>query len=314
MDFHGWRAHGAPQRARGGRGRARDRAGHAAPALLDDAAGSDPFWRHPASSGPALAPDENGWINFGGDKAWPAPQADWQRMVGKGWPPPRDVRRGRARGDGRRRATIELVSPVDPAYGLRVRRRISLHATTPVLSIETTYEKVAGAAGPRRRLDDHAAGVARSRCSRCCRSGRRSRAGIAACCRRRRRISRVDGRLLSLARDPTREDDDRHRRRRAAVGRRRAATCVIETIGTPSRRRARRPRRWPEGAHSQIYTSPDGAEPYVELELLGPLVDLAPGQRAMMSVRYRLLRAPRKRRRRSRRRGACSPTELGRAR
>ena len=46
----------------------------------------------------------------------------------------------------------------------------------------------------------------------------------------------------------------------------------------------------PGGAHAQIYTSPDGAEPYVELELLGPLVDLVPGQRTSMSVRYRLVR------------------------
>jgi hypothetical protein len=43
------------------------------------------------------------------------------------------------------------------------------------------------------------------------------------------------------------------------------------------------------GAHAQIYTNSDGAEPYVELELLGPLVDLSPGQRAMMQVRYRLI-------------------------
>jgi hypothetical protein len=46
----------------------------------------------------------------------------------------------------------------------------------------------------------------------------------------------------------------------------------------------------PGGARAQIYTSPDGAEPYVELELLGPLVDLTPGQRAKMSVRYKLAR------------------------
>ena len=27
---------------------------------------------------------------------------------------------------------------------------------------------------------------------------------------------------------------------------------------------------WPDGAHSQIYTNPDGPDAYVELELLGP--------------------------------------------
>jgi hypothetical protein len=42
--------------------------------------------------------------------------------------------------------------------------------------------------------------------------------------------------------------------------------------------------------NAQIYTSPDGAEPYVELELLSPLVDLAPGQRVTMLVRYWLAR------------------------
>ena len=52
-----------------------------------DGGASDLFWRH-GQLGPSLAPDENGWINLGGDKAWPAPQSEWQRIVGKGWPPP----------------------------------------------------------------------------------------------------------------------------------------------------------------------------------------------------------------------------------
>ena len=47
---------------------------------------------------------------------------------------------------------------------------------------------------------------------------------------------------------------------------------------------------WPGGAHSQIYPSPDGAEAYVELELLGPLHDLAPGQSASLTTRYKLFR------------------------
>ena len=43
----------------------------------------------PSGIGPDLGGDENGWINFGGDKAWPAPQSRWEAIVGKGWPPPR---------------------------------------------------------------------------------------------------------------------------------------------------------------------------------------------------------------------------------
>jgi hypothetical protein len=59
-------------------------------ALRDgDGDGADgPFWSHPGI-GPGLGGDENGWINLGGDKAWPAPQSRWEAIVGKGWPPPR---------------------------------------------------------------------------------------------------------------------------------------------------------------------------------------------------------------------------------
>src|SRR5262249_36350307 len=40
---------------------------------LRDAGGArGPLWSHPGI-GRELPPDENGWINFGGDKAWPAP-------------------------------------------------------------------------------------------------------------------------------------------------------------------------------------------------------------------------------------------------
>jgi len=111
--------------------------------LLD--AGSKPiFWSHPGI-GPALAPDENGWINFGGDKAWPAPQTAWASLVGKGWPPPATFDAVAHAATVEKDCELVLTSPVDPAYGMRVRRRISVCSTDPVMTIETTYEKVSGA-------------------------------------------------------------------------------------------------------------------------------------------------------------------------
>src|SRR5262245_29518477 len=111
--------------------------------LLDGQEPSGAFWSHPAL-GPALAPDEGGWINYGGDKAWPAPQAEWQRLLGKGWPPPATfdavAHAASVEGDA-----IVLTSPVDPTYGIRVRRKIALHPSKPEMTIETTYEKVQGA-------------------------------------------------------------------------------------------------------------------------------------------------------------------------
>jgi hypothetical protein len=247
--------------------------------LLEDGAKSI-FWSHPAI-GPALAGDENGWINFGGDKAWPAPQSAWAAIVGKGWPPPRtfDAVAHAATVEGN---AIVLVSPVDPAYGMRVRRRISLHASEPVMSIETTYEKVSGApmrvgvwtitqlVSPERMF------VLLPERSAFAGGHRRVLPPVP-------KDFAVDGRLLSLARDTAEKtmiasDGD------ALLWVGDGPDLLIENT-TPASGAS-----WPEGAHSQIYTSPDGAEAYVELELLGPLHDLAPGQSASLTTRYTLVR------------------------
>src|SRR5712671_5823512 len=36
-----------------------------------------PFWENRTLNGRKPDPESNDWGNFGGDKAWPAPQADW---------------------------------------------------------------------------------------------------------------------------------------------------------------------------------------------------------------------------------------------
>lgn len=247
----------------------------------DDGGLGDVLWRH-GQLGPRMAPDENGWINYGGDKAWPAPQTDWERMVGKGWPPPAtfDAVAHTVNTTG---SAIELLSPVDPAYGLRVRRRISLK--NDLMFIDTAYEKVQGApvrvavwtitqlVSPERMF---ALLPARSAFT----NGHRSTFPVGP------KDLTVEGRLLGLARHPTEKTmivNDADALLWVGAGR----SLVIETTETvPADKAAPRP----GGARAQIYTSPDGAEPYVELELLGPLVDLAPGQSTSMQVRYRLLR------------------------
>jgi len=280
VDFHGWKALAL-------------RNGHTevvvVPAIgrvmslgfVGDGGASNVLWRH-GQLGPSLAPDENGWINYGGDKAWPAPQSEWQRMVGKGWPPPVTFD-AVAHTATMKPSAIELVSPVDPAYGVRVRRRVSLQ--DEVMLIDTVYEKVAGPpvrvavwtitqlVSPERMfalLPEPSAFA----------GGHRSTLPAAP------KDLTVEGRLLGLARHPTEKTmlvNDADVLLWVGPGR----SLVIETLATqPADRTAPRP----GGAHAQIYTSPDGAEPYVELELMGPLVDLAPGQATEMDVRYRLLR------------------------
>jgi hypothetical protein len=92
-----------------------------------------------------LKPDPRSaeWGNFGGDKSWPAPQDDWPKMIGRGWPPPPTFDSVPLEGKAVSSALL-LESPVDPAYGIRFRRRIEIDRRRPIMTITTTYEKVAG--------------------------------------------------------------------------------------------------------------------------------------------------------------------------
>jgi hypothetical protein len=103
----------------------------------------DVFWQDRSMDGKSPDPSAKKWGNFGGDKSWPAPQADWKKLVGRGWPPPAtfDAVPFDAVVEG---TTVELVSPVDAFYGIRLRRRVKLDPQQPVMSITTTYEKLRG--------------------------------------------------------------------------------------------------------------------------------------------------------------------------
>jgi hypothetical protein len=239
------------------------------------------LWSHPRI-GPTLAADENGWINLGGDKAWPAPQSAWEAIAGQGWPPPRTFDAApftaRVQGD-----SIELVSAVDPAYGLRVRRTIALDRAAPVVTVETAYEKVAGA--PVR------AGVwtitqleAPERLFMRLPARSAFPGGFAQRLPDRPKALAVEGRLLSLARDAAAKtmlvsDGD------ALLWVGEGPDLLIETVTDAHDPSA----EWPDGAHAQIYTSSDEALPYVELELFSPLADLSVGGSARLRVRYTLV-------------------------
>ncbi len=250
-------------------------------ALVEAAGARGPLWSHPGI-GPRLAPDENGWVNLGGDKAWPAPQSAWEAIAGRGWPPPAtfDAAPFAAEVDGDGRLTLR--SPVDPAYGLRVRRTIALDPAAPVVTVDTCYEKVAGApvrvavwtitqlVSPERlflRLPERSAFPG----------------GFAQRLPDRPLDLTVEGRLLSLARDPgakTMIVSDGEAMLWVGEG----PDLLIEAVAEPHDPAS----EWPDGAHAQIYTSSDQALPYVELELLGPLADLRVGGRACLRVRYTL--------------------------
>lgn len=63
----------------------------------------------------------NNWMNYGGDKTWPAPQNQWPGMSGKGWPPP-PMWDGAKHKAGIKNGKLWMVSPVQNPLGARVVR------------------------------------------------------------------------------------------------------------------------------------------------------------------------------------------------
>jgi hypothetical protein len=106
-----------------------------------------PFWENADLFGKSPDSASSTWGNFGGDKTWPAPQSDWPKVTPRGWPPPQafDSMPFHAQvKEGPQGSEVELVSPVDPHYGIRTRRLIRLDPKRPVLTISTTFEKTEG--------------------------------------------------------------------------------------------------------------------------------------------------------------------------
>jgi hypothetical protein len=257
---------------------------------LLDAKGSPepgPFWNNPAI-GRQLKPDAEGWTNFGGDKAWPAPQAEWTKVSGRPWPPPAafDAMPYTASVAG---SKIQILSPVDPAYGIRVRRTIALDPRKPVMTIETAYQKVEGSpvqvgvwtmtqlVPPQRAfilLPRHSGFPL----------------GYVRLLPAAPMDLKTEGRLLSLARDP---------QNKTMIGSDGSTLLWVgdgpdlllehETLqpagGKPT---------WPEhGSHTKIYTNSGEDLKYVEFELLDWLHDLRPGENALMTNTYTLIRRTR---------------------
>jgi hypothetical protein len=284
-DFHGWKAIVLRNRASAivivpDIGRVMqfnllDVEGNAAPG---------PLWNNPAI-GLELKPDPQGWTNFGGDKAWPAPQADWPKMTGKAWPPSKtfDAVADTAAITG---SNVELTSPVDPNYGMQVRRVISLDLQKPVMTIQTFYEKTQGAPvrvgvwtitqmqSPERAfifLPEHSVFS----------QGHVNLVDPAP------KDLKVNGRLLSVTRDPENRSmigSDGNTLLWVGDG----PDLLIENVtAEPAAANA----EWPEqGSHSKIYTNSGDQMKYIELELLNQLHDLKPGESASMRATYTLIR------------------------
>jgi hypothetical protein len=240
----------------------------------------EPFWENRALIGQPPNPKSREWGNFGGDKTWPAPQADWPKVSDRAWPPPPafDSLPVKAFIEG---DNLMLTSPVDPFYGIITVRRIRLSVHRAVMTIETTYQKVEGQ--PKRvgiwiitQLTDPvgvylpvAAG------SRFQQGYHKQSADVPP-------SLKVEDNWISLRRDPV----GNYKIGSDAETLIWVGKDVIVRIDSPRVSGLEYPDR---GSSSEVYTNGDPL-PYVELEMLGPLHDLRIGDSIAQTNTYTLLR------------------------
>jgi hypothetical protein len=236
------------------------------------------FWENRALDGQLPPLDSSEWINFGGDKCWPAPQSDWPHHQGREWPPPVAFDSLPLEASVTERGVV-LTSPVDLGFGIQVTRHVELDAEQPVLRIRTEYRKICGDAvkvgvwSITQMLDPERVYMLLP--------GQPAFAGgFVHLMPAEPKELRIEGRLLSLA---------RHSSECAKIGSDATSLawvggkCVVRIDAQIG------PGEYPDGGCvTEVYTNSDPL-PYVELEAMGPLANLSAGDRIERSTVYTIL-------------------------
>ena len=242
--------------------------------------GSNVFWENPRLFGRAASFQEKEWQNFGGDKTWPAPESEWGRFTRRSWRPPPafDALPVQATNEA---GSLLLTSAVDEFYGIRVRRRIALEPGEPTMTIVTDYERVTG--------EPAAIGIwvitqveEPERIFLPAPQSSRFTNGFVELMKPTPPDLLVTNGLISLSRAPSKShkigsDADRLLWMNAQFA------LLVEA---PRQAGAEYP---DQGSSAEVYTNPDPLR-YIELETLGPLHRMAPGDRISATNRYTLFR------------------------
>lgn len=241
--------------------------------LLGDKDGT--FWENRVLDGQLHPPIQNNWLNFGGDKSWPAPQTDWLRQQGRDWPPPAGFD-ARPMDATVTECGVVLTSPVDPAYGIQIVRHVELEADKPKVRIRTEYRKLSGSPI---RVGVWTITQMQTPERACLLLPARSSFAVGHVCLLKAEPAglKIEGRLLSLACHPS---------ELVKIG---SDAGSLAWVGPNSLVRIdaeQGPGEYPEGGCvTQIYTNPE-PQPYVEMETLGPLANLSVGDRIERTTLY----------------------------
>jgi hypothetical protein len=236
------------------------------------------LWENPALAGQLPDPASAEWVNYGGEKVWPAPQSAWPEHQGRDWPPPAafDARPFSAIATLR---GVALTSPVDPGYGIQVERRVELDEERPTMRIRTEYRKLYG---PPVEVAIWTIAQMREpeRVFMLLSEDSRLQNGYLKLMDGEPEGLRIDDRLLSMARHPSENVKiGGDAARLVWVG----PTCAVRIDAETG------PGEYPDGGCvTQIYTNA-GPLAYVEMETLGPLAAMTPGDGIERTAEYTLL-------------------------
>ncbi len=236
------------------------------------------FWINEELLGKHPKEKSDTWDNFGGDKTWPAPQQDWPKMIGRGWPPPTgfDAKPMDAKVD---RDVLVLTSKPDPEYGIEVVRRVALTAEATAMTITTEYHKLSGspvtvAVWVITQMRDPQNIFALLPAKPTFPGGYKQFMGPPP------KDIRIDGRLLSMSRDPKNEIN---------IGTDSSSLVWVGSDYVVRIDSERGAGDYPSGGCSAfLYTNPDRA-PYVELETVGPLSTMKVGDTIRRTDTYTMV-------------------------
>lgn len=222
--------------------------------------------------------------NFGGDKAWPSPQADWN------WPPPRGFD-GSTYAASCTNGIVTMTGPVDQSYGIRVTRSIGLVSNRSVMLVKTVFERTSETARIDKELgawiDCQAAVSGDSRCyapvpaSSIFPSGYTTNGSSIYTASLPASFTKNDG-LISFGRDPRAYHKlGFDNGTLVLVGPRLSLRMDASRIGLAN---------YPDGNSStEVYTG-SGTDAYFELEMMGPLTKLAVGSQLEFMTVYSIYR------------------------
>lgn len=234
--------------------------------------------------------DMNAWANFGGDKAWPAPQSTWPERIGHTWPPDRafdgSPYYAQTLPDG-----IRLTSPVSVPFAARIVRSITLHPGQPRLYFVQSLVKDPQAPTPfpigfwtitQVRADSEVQITAALAPGQIAPFQSLSDVGTTETAP----YYKIDGGLLKITHDPAKSHKISASPTPGVISLHYGPGLVFSEHYTPP----------PVGSSYAAYEQPTevysgaGTPGYFELEVLGPLLPLKAGESAALPVYWELTR------------------------